>query len=303
MSPKKVLITGASGLVGSRLTELLLQQGYEVVHLSRQAKAGKVTAYAWDVSTGTLDEKAFDGVDAVIHLAGAGVADRRWTTKRKKEILDSRVQSARLLYQTLKKQSHQVKTFISASAIGIYGFGLNDEIFTENSKPGNDFLAQVVTTWENEVNAVRSLGIRTTILRIGIVLSKEGGALKEMARPVRFGIGSPLGTGKQYLSWIHIDDLCRMFLLALQNESISGVYNATGVEPVTNAELTRAIAAILKKPLWLPRVPAFALRLVLGEMAEMVLNGSVVSSQKIQQAGFTFLHTELRSALIDLFKK
>ncbi|QOI96924.1 MAG: TIGR01777 family protein [Flammeovirgaceae bacterium] len=300
MSPKKVLITGASGLVGSRLTELLLKQGYEVAHLSRQAKAGRVPAFAWDVSAGTIDEKAFEGVDSVIHLAGAGVADKRWTVKRKKEILDSRVQSTRLLYQFLGRGNHQVSSFLSASAIGIYGFGLRDEVLTESSNPGNDFLAEVVKAWENEVNAVQSLGIRTAILRIGIVLSKKGGALKEMARPVQWGVGAPLGTGNQYLSWIHIDDLCRMFLFAKENNSVAGVYNAAGVQPVTNKEFTRAIAVVLKKPMWLPPVPAFALKLVLGEMAGMVLNGSRVSSEKIQRAGFTFRFTDLHSALLDL---
>lgn len=300
MSPKKVLITGGSGLLGSRLTELLLEQGYEVAHLSRKAKTGIVPAFAWDVSAGSLDEKAFTGVDTIIHLAGAGVADKRWTKERKREILESRVQSTRLMYRFLSRRTHQVRKFISASAIGIYGFGLRNEVLAENSKHGDDFLAQVVTAWENEVNAMPSLGVRTIILRIGIVLSKEGGALKEMARPVRWGVGAPLGTGNQYLSWIHIDDLCRMFLFALENESIAGVYNAAGVQPVTNREFTRTIAAVLKKPMWLPPVPAFVLKLLLGEMAGMVLNGSRVSSEKIQRAGFTFRFTDLHSALLDL---
>ncbi|MCK6616920.1 MAG: TIGR01777 family oxidoreductase [Cyclobacteriaceae bacterium] len=300
MSPKKVLITGGSGLLGSRLTELLLEQGYEVAHLSRKAKTGVVPAFAWDVSAGSLDEKAFTGVDTIIHLAGAGVADKRWTKERKREILESRVQSTRLLYRFLSRRTHQVRKFISASAIGIYGFGLRNEVLAENSKHGDDFLSQVVTAWENEVNAMPSLGVRTIILRIGIVLSKEGGALKEMARPVRWGVGAPLGTGNQYLSWIHIDDLCRMFLFALENESIAGVYNAAGVQPVTNREFTRTVAAVLKKPMWLPPVPAFVLKLLLGEMAGMVLNGSRVSSEKIQRAGFTFRFTDLHSALLDL---
>lgn len=303
MSPKKVLITGASGLVGSRLTELLLDHGYEVVHLSRNAKAGRVPAYAWNVSSGTLDEKAFEDVDAVIHLAGAGVADKRWTAKRKKEIWDSRVQSTQLLYRFLRNGNHQVKTFVSASAIGFYGFGLSDQIFSEDSKPGNDFLAQVVAAWEDEVHTVAAMGIRTVVLRIGIVLSDKGGALKEMAKPVQWGVGAPLGTGNQYLSWIHIDDLCRMFLFALENESLSGVYNATGVEPVTNREFTRAVAAVLKKPVWLPPVPAFILKTALGDMADMVLNGSIVSSEKIQRAGFIFQFSDLRSTLINLLKK
>jgi uncharacterized protein (TIGR01777 family) len=303
LSPKKVLITGASGLVGSRLTSLLLEQGHEAVHLSRKAKPGMVPTYAWDVSKGVIDENAFDGVGAIIHLAGAGVADQRWTPKRKQEILDSRVKSTQLLMHYLKTQAHQVNTFVSASAIGVYGFGLTNEVFTEESKPGNDFLAGVVTAWEREVQAVQSLGIRTVILRIGIVLSTEGGALKEMAKPVRYGLGAPLDTGRQVMSWIHLDDLCRMFLFALEQEAIAGVYNASGVQPVTNKQFTQAVARVLKKPLWLPAVPAFVLKLALGEMAEMVLNGSIVSSEKIQRAGFSFRFTDLRSALVDLFGK
>lgn len=297
MSPKKVLITGASGLIGNRLTNLFLERGYEVVHLSRNAKTGKVRAYAWDISSGTLDEQAFNGVDAVIHLAGAGVADKRWTSARKREILDSRVKSTRLLANFLVTQRHRVKTFISASAIGYYGFGLTNEVFTEESKPGTDFLARVVTEWERGVQVVQTLDIRTVLLRIGIVLSNKGGALKEMARPIRFGFGAPLGTGKQYLSWIHIDDLCNMFVFAMENEGLAGIYNATGTQPVTNAEFTQAVAGELKKPMWLPAVPPFVLKLLLGEMADMIINGSVVSSQKIQRAGFQFQYTELGVAL------
>lgn len=297
------MITGASGLVGSHLTNLLIETGYEVVHLSRKAKPGKVPAYAWDVSAETIDEKAFAGVGAIIHLAGAGVADHRWTAKRKQEILDSRVKSTQLLVNHLKTHAHQVSTFISASAIGVYGFGLTNEVFTEESKPGNDFLAGVVTAWEREVQAVQALGIRTVILRIGIVLSTEGGALKEMAKPVRYGVGAPLGTGRQVMSWIHIDDLCRMFLFALERDAMAGVYNATGVQPVTNKEFTQAVARVLKKPLWLPAVPAFVLKLVLGEMADMIVNGSTVSSAKIQRAGFNFHFTDLQHALLDLNMK
>ncbi len=297
------MITGASGLVGSRLTNLLLENGYEVVHLSRKAKQGKVPAYAWDIPAGVLDQNAFNGVGAVIHLAGAGVADQRWTAKRKREILDSRVKSTQLLIHHLKTRAHHVSTFVSASAIGVYGFGLSNEVFTEESKPGKDFLAQVVTAWEREAQSAQALGIRTVILRIGIVLSKDGGALKEMTKPIGFGVGAPLGTGRQLMSWIHIDDLCRMFLLALEHEAIVGIYNATGVQPVSNKEFTQAVARVLKKPLFLPAVPAFVLKLALGEMADMILNGSYVSSEKIQRAGFTFHFTDLHSALLDLYKK
>src|SRR6185369_8414397 len=175
--------------------------------------------------------------------------------------------------------THPIKTFVSASAIGYYGFE-DDKVFIEEDKPGADFLAQVTWQWENEINKIIELGLRVVKIRIGIVLSKEGGALNEMAKPIKLGVGSPLGTGKQFLSWIHIDDLCQMFMKAIEDEKMNGAYNAT-TNWCTNEEMTRAIAIILKKPLWLPAVPSFVLKTILGEMANIVLNGSKVSSEKI----------------------
>ncbi len=295
----KILVTGASGLVGSRLTELLLQKGHHVSHLGRSKRAGSVPSFVWDVESKSIDKKTLDGVDTIINLAGAGVADRRWTTQRKKEILESRTHSTQLLFETLEKQNHSVKTFVSASAIGYYGFGLHDEVFTEESKAGNDFLASVTKRWEEEADRIASLGVRVVKLRIGIVLSEKGGALAEMAKPVRFGVGSPLGTGKQYLSWIHIDDLCEMFIKATEDEKMQGVYNATTAW-LTNADLTKAIAHVLKRPLWLPPVPNFITKIILGEMAEIVLNGSKVSSGKIEATDFQFKYPRLDDTLSNL---
>jgi len=215
---KKILITGASGLIGSRLTELLLQKGYQVSHLGRSKKTGSVPSFIWDVDKGVLDQQALEGVDTIIHLAGAGVADKRWTESRKKEILESRTKSSLLLYNTLANTNHTVKSVVSASAIGYYGFGFGEEVFTEVSQPGNDYLAQVVKEWEESVDKISSLNLRLVKLRIGIVLSDKGGALVEMAKPIRLGIGAALGTGKQYLSWIHLDDLCAMFIKAVEDE-------------------------------------------------------------------------------------
>jgi len=299
---KNILITGATGLVGSQLTELLLLKGYHVSHLGRTKQTGKVPSYIWDVDKGTIDKNAFQDVDTIIHLAGAGVADKRWTARRKKEILDSRIETTRLIFERLKKNDHQVKSFISASAIGLYGFTTGNEIFTEESKPGSDFLAKVTHQWENEVDAINSLGIRVVKLRIGIVLSDTGGALPAMAKPIRFGFGAPLGTGKQYLSWIHLHDLCAMFHQAVENNSMRGAYNAVAPGWVTNQEMTRAIATILRKPLWLPPVPAFVMRIVIGEMAVIVTNGSKISSEKIRETGFEFQFKELTTALRDLLK-
>jgi uncharacterized protein (TIGR01777 family) len=299
----KVLITGASGLVGSRLTELLLSKKMEVVHVGRTKRNSSVPSFAWDVDKQQMDAKALAGVDTIVHLAGAGVADKRWTLTRKKEILDSRVQSTRLLFQILKEEKHYVKNIVSASAIGYYGFGLSDQLFTEERPPATDFLASVTTEWEKEVDAIRELEIRVVKIRIGIVLSNKGGALKEMARPIQFGVGAPLGTGQQVMSWIHIDDLCEMFCKAIQDRSLAGAYNGVAPNPVTNAELTKAIASILKKPLWLPNVPPFVLRLLVGEMADIVVNGSKVSAEKILATRFKFQYSQIDDALRNLLSK
>jgi hypothetical protein len=275
----------------------------EVVHVGRTKRNGSVPSFAWDVDKQQMDAKALAGVDTIVHLAGAGVADKRWTPTRKKEILDSRVQSTRLLYQILKEEKHSVKNIVSASAIGYYGFGLSDQLFTEERPPATDFLASVTTEWEKEVDAIRELEIRVVKIRIGIVLSNKGGALKEMARPIQFGVGAPLGTGQQVMSWIHIDDLCEMFCKAIQDRSLAGAYNGVAPNPVTNAELTKAIASILKKPLWLPNVPPFVLRLLVGEMADIVVNGSKVSAEKILATRFKFQYSQIDDALRNLLSK
>ena len=297
---KKILITGASGLVGQRLTELLLQKGYQASHLGRSKRGGAVPSFVWDVEKGFLDSKAMNEVNTIIHLAGAGVADKRWTASRKKEILESRTKSTALLFETLKNEKNSVTTVISASAIGYYGFGLRDEVFTEESKSGSDFLALVTKQWEEAVDQISSIGLRVVKLRIGIVLSEKGGALAEVSKPIKLGVGSPLGSGKQHLTWIHLDDLCEMFIKAIEDSTMKGAYNAVGPEWVSNAEMTKAIAKVLKKPLWLPPVPGFVLKIVLGEMADMVLNGSKISSTRIQTTGFKFKFTKLDEALKDL---
>ena len=296
---KKILITGASGLVGTRLTEMLLENGHQVSHVGRSKKAGRVPSFVWDVDKNEIEPEALAGVDTIIHLAGAGVAEKRWNENRKKEILESRTKSSALLYNLLKSGNHSVKSFVSASAIGYYGFCLDERISTEESKPGTDYLAQVTKQWEESVDQISELGLRVTKLRIGIVLSNKGGALQEMARPIRYGAGAPLGTGNQYLSWIHIDDLCALFAKAAEDEKMHGAYNAV-CDWVTNKEITKSIAQILKKPLWLPPVPAFMMRIIVGEMAMIVVNGSKVSSDKIRETSFVFQYADLEKALVDL---
>jgi len=301
--PKRILITGASGLVGAELTANLMKGGHQVAHLGRTKRQGNVPSYTWDVDKGYIEEGALQGIDSIIHLAGAGIADKPWTARRKQEVLESRTRSSTLLYQTLKNTQHQVKSFISASAIGYYGFGGSEEVFTESSKAGTDFLADVVKAWEHEVDRIQELNIRIVKIRIGIVLSNKGGALKEIAKPVRWGAGAPLGNGKQPMSWIHIDDLCAMFRYAVENENLIGAYNGVAPQWSSNREVTRAIAKALHRPLLLPPVPSFVMKLMLGEMANLVLLGSKVSSEKIQQTGFKFQFEDLTTAIESFYRK
>lgn len=281
---------------------MLLDKGYLVAHLGRSPREGKVKSFVWNVDNFAIEPSALKGITTIIHLAGAGVADKRWTEKRKKEILDSRVNSTRLLHDVLKKGHHQVTEFISASAIGYYGVD-GEKIFLEDDPPAQDFMAEVTRQWEAETKKIESLGIRVVNIRTGIVLSERGGALKQMITPVKLFVGAPLGSGQQYVSWIHIDDLCQMFIKAMEDDSMTHAYNAVALYSVTNLELTKAIATILKRPLFLPAVPAFVLKLLLGKMAFYVLNGAKVSSEKIQKAGFQFKFKTLEDALKDLLDK
>ncbi len=298
-----ILITGASGLIGSALTEFLLKQGHSVVHLGRSPRTGKVPCYAWDIQNGKLDARALKDAEVIIHLAGAGVAEKRWTARRKREILESRIQSSRLLYDALAKGGHAVKTFLSASAIGYYGFRTGDEGVTEAQPAGDDFLAEVVSQWEQSVDGMATLGIRLVKLRIGMVLSDRGGVLQEIVRPIKWFAGAPLGSGRQIMSWIHIQDLCRIFHEAVTNSNWSGVYNAVTNQPCTNRELTEKSARLLRRPLWLPSVPEFVLRLMVGQMSEIVVNGCRVVPQRTLQEGFRFDFPDLDGALSNLLLK
>ncbi|MBS1488139.1 MAG: TIGR01777 family oxidoreductase [Bacteroidetes bacterium] len=298
---KKILITGASGLIGTRLTALLRKEGHEIIHLSYSLKKTQGQSYHWNPQTDILDPEAIRNTGIIIHLAGTGIADKRWSKKRKQEILDSRVRSTRLLAKALQQQPHTVKTVICASAIGYYGFGNEDQVFTEADSSGKDFLAEVVRQWEQEADQFQLLNIRVVKIRIGMVLSEKGGALPKMATPIKLGIGAPLGRGNQYVSWIHVDDLCRIFIRAVNDEKMYGVYNGV-TDWCTNADMTKAIAAVLRKPLWLPSVPAFVLKIVLGEMAGLVLKGSKISSEKIKNEGFVFQYLKLHDALQALLR-
>lgn len=297
----KVLISGGTGSIGSLMADFLHQRGHEVGLLSRSKhNGGAYKTYQWNIEENYLDPEALKSCEYIIHLAGAGIADKKWTAERKKEIIESRVLSTDLLYNKVNEHKTPLKAFISASAVGYYGQLTSDRIFNEEDKSANDFVGKTCFLWEQSAERFEKLGIRTVRLRIGVVLMEKGGALEKMAEPVRMGVGSPLGSGKQFIPWVHVDDLIGMFYKALTNDDMSGAYNAVAPTPVNNAEFTRILAKVLNKKLWLPNVPAFVLKVLLGERASLVLKGSRVSSQKMENTGFDFQYRFLQSALEDL---
>jgi uncharacterized protein (TIGR01777 family) len=300
-SKKHVLLTGGTGLIGKHLTEQLLRNGYKVSHLSRSpGKDAGVTTFLWNVNKGEIDEHCINGVDIVLHLAGAGIAEKRWTDERKKELIDSRIKSIGLIYQLIKNKTNQVKLIISASATGYYS-DRGNELMTEDSPPANDFLGTCCIKWEKAVNEGTALGLRVLKFRTGVVLNKNGGALAKMETPVKLYVGSPLSNGKQWIPWIHWQDVIDLYLYGIENESLTGVYNMVAPLPVTNKQLTQAIAKQLHKPLWAPNVPAFVLKLMLGEMSTIVLGSTRVSAQKVEDAGFKFKYPDITSALKEIY--
>ncbi|WP_336731639.1 TIGR01777 family oxidoreductase [Chryseobacterium sp. VD8] len=296
-----VLITGANGLVAKELSKKL-EKDYTVRFLTR--KKQNSNDFEWDIKKGTIDEKAFENVSHIIHLAGANISEKRWTDERKKELISSRVDSAALLLKTLQKNNIRLKSFISASGINYYGTKTTEKIFTENDDPGNDFLSKVVILWEKAADDFKEQNVaeRVVKIRTAVVLSEKDGALKKMLPPVKMGIGSPIGTGKQYMPWIHINDICSIYEFALKNSELDGAFNANSPQHTTNENLTKNMAEVLHKPLFMPNVPAFVLKLMFGELSEALLEGSRASSEKIQKAGFQFEFPELKRALEDLLK-
>ena len=303
-----VLITGGSGLVGTRLTEILLERGFTVSYLTRKVEkktiGGKpVRTYLWDIKKEVIDEKAFLEADYLVHLAGAGIADENWSDERKNEIIDSRTKSINLIVSTLKTLPHRIISFASASGIGYYGADTGDEHISEQHTPGSDFVADCCIQWEAAADEIQALGIRTVKLRTGIVLSEKGGALPKLTQPVRWGVGAALGTGKQWQSWIHLDDLCEMYIKSLTDKQMTGTYNAVAPNPVTNYDLTKISAQVLSRPFWMPNVPEFTLKMVFGEMASIVLGGNYVLNQRIkQETDFDYKFVEVKGALEDLLK-
>jgi uncharacterized protein (TIGR01777 family) len=301
MPKHHVLITGATGLIGQPLTEALLNKGYEVSHLSRSAgKNPKVKTYLWDVAKEQIDERCIEGVNTIIHLAGAGIADKRWTKERKELLVNSRTQSIKLIYKLLQNQPHQVKNVISASATGYYS-NRGDELLTEDSQPMHDFLGTCCIAWESVVDEGHALNLNITKFRTGVVLSTKGGALPPISLPVKFGLGAALGNGRQYIPWIHWQDAVDMYLQAVEGHLPPDVYNMVAPNPVVNKQLTQAVARQLRKPLWAPHVPAFLLKALLGEMSLVVLGSTRVSALKVQDAGFKFKFENITDALSNIY--
>ena len=304
-----VLITGGTGMIGTALTKALVKKNYSVIILSRQTRhpelqTQNLTYAQWNIREQTIDKDAIAKTDFIVHLAGAGVADKRWTPKRKREIVDSRVKSGQLIVKALNETSNNVKGVFSASGIGWYGPDSDRLSFTEDDPAQDDFLGQTCKAWEESLKPVASIGKRLVIVRTGIVLSNNGGALKEFSKPLKFGIAAILGSGKQIVSWIHIDDLIQVYLDAIENERFNGVYNAVAPNPVSNKKLTLQLGKIRKGNFFIPvHVPAFFLRIALGEMSIEVLKSATVSCGKLSAAGFSFSFPTIQQAMKDLLKR
>lgn len=289
-------VTGGSGLVGRAVQKKLENQGHEVRILTRTpCKSGE---YAWNPSTYNVDPAALKGVNGVIHLAGASVSER-WTKSHKRAIMDSRIQGAETLYRAIEAMDQRPEVMVSASAVGIYPNSL-DRVYSERDGGAVGFLGDVVRAWESQADRFADLGLRVAKIRIGIVLGHGGGVLGTLLPVFRLGLGSALGDGKHWMPWIHVDDLARMVARLASDSALHGIWNGVGPESATNKEFSRALAKVLKKPFWAPAPPAWALRLVLGEMAQIALMSTHCSAQKWKDAGFTYQFTTLHDALSDL---
>lgn len=307
-----ILITGGTGLIGTALSRMLLEKGYTVTLLSRNARKGRSTPVGgsqirmaqWDLQAQTIDPEAIRQADYIIHLAGAGVADKRWSRKRKEEIVESRTKSSALLVKALKEIPNKVQAVVSTSAIGWYGADPsipNPAPFEETAPADEEFLGEACRLWESSIRPITETCKRLVIFRIGIVLSGEGGALKEFRKPVKLGVAAILGSGKQVISWIHVEDLCRLYLHAIEDPNWSGVYNAVAPRPVDNRGLTLELANRLKGRYFVPvYIPSFFLKILLGEMSIEVLKSATVSAKRVRTTGFQFLYPSIQSALEEL---
>ena len=298
----RVLITGATGLIGSKLIALCLEKGIQVNYLttskSKIEKDENYQGFFWDPKKEQIEAGCLEGVQTIVHLAGASIAEP-WSNSYKRTIIKSRTETAALLFKTLKETEHQVENFISASAIGVYPSSLEKLYFEDNVKVADNFVGEVVEKWEAAADRFETIGLDVAKIRVGLVLAENGGMLEKIKKPISLNMGAALGSGKQWQSWIHLDDLAGIFLFAIENE-LTGVYNAVAPNPVTNKELTKELAEKMGKSVWLPNVPAFALKTLLGEMSEIVLSSQLVSCKKIEEHGYNFKYNNLSRALGDL---
>ena len=288
----RVLITGSGGMTGKALTKALIDDSWEVVHLHRGKRVAghKNLSYSWDSGNGYIDPAAFSGVTHIIHLAGAGIADKRWGTRRKRELVSSRVDTAKLIFDTAMREIAEIKCFISASATGYYGNDTGSRILTEDSPAGTDFLAMTCVKWEEAADLFRKSGIRTVKIRTGIVISDSGGFMSRMMPLFRVRKALWFGSGSQYFPWIHIDDLCNIYLRALDDDSIEGAFNAVAPKQVTQKEFIITMAGIKGKPVVRAGIPSFFVRFALGEMSSMLLTGNRVAATALEAAGFKWLY-------------
>lgn len=307
-----VLISGGTGLIGTNLTRHLIEKNYEVIILTRDkdkpSENPKISYAHWDIKNQEIDDEVVKKANHIIHLAGAGVMEKKWTKDYKKQIVESRIKSSSLLIKSLHKNSNQVKSFVSASAIGWYGADDNllkrKEGFIETDPADDSFLGETCRLWEESVTPVEEMGIRLVRLRTGIVLSNDGGAYKEFKMPLKFGIAGILGSGKQVVSWIHIDDMCRIYIEALENKELNGSYNAVAPMPVTNKKLILQTAETIKNKFYIPiHIPKFLLKIFLGQRSIEILKNATVSDKKIKSTGFTFLYPSIEAAIEELSVK
>jgi uncharacterized protein (TIGR01777 family) len=293
-----VLISGGSGLIGRYLTSLLLAEGFRVSHLSRQANSsGEVRTFRWDPAKRYLNPAVLEGIDYIVHLSGANIGETPWSVSRRSEIISSRVDSANLLFTTVRDHNHKLKAFISASAVGYYGSVTSERIYSEENPPSKDFLGRTCRSWEEAADLFAGIGIRTVRIRTGVVLAKNDSALTRLMNPARFGLVIRLGSGKQYFPWIHIEDLSRIYLKAVQDNNMRGAYNAVAPEHINHTDFIRVMAGVMKRPVILPPVPGWFIKTALGEMSDLVLKGSRISSEKIVGSGYSFRYKSAKEAL------
>lgn len=293
----KVLITGGSGSIGLLLCNFLIEQGFDVSVLSRRrSKKAKFKTYLWNYREDFIEEEALN-CDYIIHLAGAGIADKRWSDKRKKELIESRIGTSKLLYDKLRLHKNHVKAVISASGAGYYGQISTDKTFQETDPPGSDFIGNICKEWEAAVNKIQTLNIRVVNMRIGMVLMKNAGALEKMTPAFQAGLGTVLASGKQFMPWVHIKDLLSIFFLALTNKEMHGPYNCCSPEATDNRAFSKTLAKSLHKKIWLPNTPAWLLKLILGQRAVLLTQGSKLSVQKLLRTGYVFNYPRLEDAL------